>query len=402
MDVAQKIRSQNSWVSVVYCNPSSNPVVFVCRFHTQPGSFYTNINAIRSGDTCDDPEATYNPQTGECEVPEDPCGDKEGDSEPFSRSGSRNDGWYSTVQSGGKTYGVTPGEACLNGCAATLNQNCVYTISADRYICAGTAYFTGATCTAGDPAVDSDPLQRNVEPETNQDDEPCVYVQDGEGRMTCVSKSTLEEDGQNCGTAGPPGAEVRVCRPKEAKREEKKTETEIEEKPTPDGGTETVKKDVHTETKCHGSPDNCTTTTTTTTTTTKKDGSGTTTKTEVKCTGAKCGEDGNGGSGGGGGSGNGDDDGDAGSVTAPELGEVAGFGDSLGTFMSAVEGSPIVSAVSGIGLSGSGSCNMGSTNTAIGTVSLDFICNNSNWLDPLYYVFLAIWALAAVRVLLSA
>lgn len=379
--------------------------VYDCQRQSSNGNWSVSGFVQRFGDSCPG-DHTYNgsdPTKPICipPEPENPCEDKEGDSEPFSRSGSRNDGWYSTVKTGGKTYGVTPGEACLNGCAATLNQNCVYTISADKYICVGTAYFTGSACSAGDPAVDSDPLQRDVEPETNQDDEPCVYVQDGEGRMTCVSKSTLEEDGQNCGMAGPPGSEVRVCRPKEANKEEKKTETEIEEKPTPDGGTETVKKDVHTETKCHGSPDNCTTTTTTTTTTTKKDGSGTTTKTEVTCKGAKCGDDGKGGSGGGGGGGQGDDD--IGTGDLPGNDDVPGFGEALGNFTSKVQGSPIVSSVAAISFPSGGACNMPSANVyLIGSVSFDWFCRNANILDPLYYVMLGIWALGAVRLFMEA
>lgn len=364
-----------------------------------PDGGFSYAQIIRRGDSCP-PGEPWDPVTLSCKSE---CSDKVGDSEPFGRSGPRGDGWYSTVQSGGKTYGVTPNQACLNGCAAKLNQNCVYTISADRYICTGTAYFTGDTCQAGEPAVDSDPLQRDVEPETNKDDEPCVYVQDAEGRLHCVSKSTLEEDGQNCGMAGPAGAEVRVCRPKEANREEKKTETEIEEKPTPDGGTETVKKDVHTETKCTGTPQNCTTTTTTTTTTTNKDGSGTTTKTTVTCKGDKCGQSGTGGSGGGGGgSGDGDDEYDApGDLVGND--DVPGFGESLGNFSSRIQGSPVVSAVQSISFPSGGSCNMPSANVyLIGTVSFDWFCQNADILDALYYVMLGVFALGAVRLFLEA
>lgn len=360
-------------------------------------------NLVRRGDGCTDPDI-YNPETGVCEPPESTCEDKVGESEPFGRSGTRGDGWYSTVQSGGKTYGVTPGEACLNGCAATLNQNCVYRISTDSYICRGTAYFNGSSCSAGDPAVDSDPLQRDIDPEVTNDKEPCVYVEDAEGRQTCVSKSTLEEEGQNCGMAGPPGSEQRVCVPKQATKEEKKTETEIEEKPTPDGGKETVKKDVHTETKCTGSPSNCTTTTTTTTTTTKSDGSGTTTKTTTTCKGANCGKDGTvgGGGGGGGGSGDGDDEYDApGDLVGND--DVPGFGESLGNFSSRIQGSPVVSAVQSISFPSGGSCNMPSANVyLIGTVSFDWFCQNADILDALYYVMLGVFALGAVRLFLEA
>lgn len=398
-----------SLVETSPCVPGASENLFSCPYERRSATTGNvvsrgSIVVQRSGTGCTSPKV-YDPLTGICSLPPDQCADREGDSEPFSKTGPRGDGYYTTVKTSGGNLGVTPDSACLSGCAANLNQECIYTISADRYICIGTAYFTGQSCIVGEPAVDSEPNPTDIEPEVTNDDEPCVYVQDGEGRMVCVSRQVIEEDGQNCGTAGPPGSEQRVCRPKEATKDEKKTETEIEEKPTPDGGTETVKKDVHTETKCHGSPNNCTTTTTTTTTTTKKDGSGTTTKTEVKCTGAKCGDDGKGGSGGGGGgSGNGDGEGEEeGGGNLPGNDDVPGFGESLGSFTSNIQGSPIVAAVGSISFPDGGSCNMPSSNVyMLGTISFDWFCQNANILDALYYVMLGVWALGAVRLFLEA
>ncbi|WP_212763626.1 hypothetical protein, partial [Escherichia coli] len=103
---------------------------------------------------------------------------KVGESEPFSKTGSRGDGFYDTINVGGKNMGVTPDSACLGGCSAFLNQSCVFTISANRYSCAGRAYFTGEQCTAGPTSVDSSPTVREEEPEVTNNEEPCVYVQD--------------------------------------------------------------------------------------------------------------------------------------------------------------------------------------------------------------------------------
>lgn len=369
------------------------------------GSFQISSFANRSGDTCP-PDHVYNSQTGGCEPPpepENPCEDKVGQSQPFSKSGSRGDGFYDTINVGGKNMGVTPDSACLGGCTAFLNQSCVFTISANRYSCSGRAFFTGDQCTAGPTSVDSSPTVREEDPEVTNDEEPCVYVQDAEGRSHCVSKQSVEQDGQNCGSAGPAGSEQVRCFPKEAKRDEKKIETEVTEKPTPDGGKETVKKDVHTETKCTGNNQNCTTTVTTTTTTTKADGSGKTTSTTVTCKGPKCGEDGKGGGGGGGG-GNGSGEGEEeGGGDLPGNDDVPGFGDSLGTFTSKIQGSPIVGAVGSISFPDGGSCNMPSASVyLLGTISFDWFCQNANILDALYYVMLGVWALGAVRLFLEA
>lgn len=382
---------------------------FRCAFISgaDPSQGGTSFNVLlsRLGDTCP-ADTEYVPETGRCDPPHDECSDKEGQSEPFNKSGNRGDGYYSTVKTATGTLGVTPDSACLGGCTANLNQKCVYSISADRYVCIGTAYFTGSSCVVGDPSVDEDHDPRDLDPTVTEEDEPCVYVQDAEGRLHCESRQFKEEEGQNCGTAGPAGSEERRCFPKQASTHQKTTQTEIEEKPTPDGGTETVKTDVHTETKCTGSPDNCTTTTTTTTTTTKKDGSGTTTKTEVKCTGAKCGDDGKGGGGGGGGgngSGDGQGDDDVGTGNLPGNDGVPGFGESLSSFTSKVQGAPVFAAVSAISFPTGGSCSMPSANVyMLGSISFDWFCNNSNQLDSLYYVMLGVWAIGAVRVFMEA
>jgi len=383
-----------------------NDTNYRCVLLLGSGATYSSQITSRYGDGCTDP-ATYNSQTGECEAPQEPensCQDKVGQDEPFSKTGSRGDGFYDTVNVGGKNMGVTPDVACLGGCTAFLNQSCVFTISANRYSCSGRAFFTGEQCTAGPTSVDSSPTVREEEPEVTNNEEPCIYVQDAEGRSHCMSSKEVEQQGQNCGTAGPAGSEQVKCFPKEAKRDETKIQTEVTETPEADGGKTTVKTDVHTETKCTGNNDNCTTTTTTTTTTTKTDGSGTTTKVEVSCKGAKCGEDGKGGGGGGGGgSGSGDGDDQEGGGDLPGNDDVPGFGESLSSFYSRAGNSPVFAAVQGIAMPSGGSCNFGSaTIPVIGSISFNWVCQNADLFDPLYYVMLAIWALAAVRVFLEA
>jgi hypothetical protein len=88
---------------------------------------------------------------------------------------------------------------------------------------------------------------------------------------------------------------------------------------------------------------------------------------------------------------------------APELdADVKDFATSTKDFFTSVQQAPLVQQVQGISVPDGGSCSFPSASTSIGEINVDFICDHSNWLNDLYPVFLAIWALAAVRVLMSA
>ncbi|WP_347506554.1 hypothetical protein [Pseudomonas anguilliseptica] len=357
--------------------------------------------ANRSGDSCSDPLATYNPETGDCEAPpKNECEEKAGDSVPYSKSGDMDDGYVSIATIDGKKLPVSPNEGCMGGCAVTVQSHCKSRISTNAYSCTGYAYYSGTACTASTetPQVEQEENYRPDEPENIEIKEPCVYTTDAEGRSVCVSKASLEKEGQSCGTYNG----QTLCVPKQATKDEKTVETEVTETADADGGKTTVKKDVATVTKCVGSNKSCTTTTTTTTT--KADGSGTTTKTDVVCKGANCGS-GVGGVGSGDGSGTGDGEGEEGEEGGELEGqdEVAGFGESLQDFNTRIASAPILSTVTSIAMPRGGSCSMPSASIpVIGTVSFNWICDNANLLDPLYYVMLAIWALFAIRVFLEA
>ncbi|MNR37289.1 hypothetical protein D3C85_1552950 [compost metagenome] len=85
-----------------------------------------------------------------------------------------------------------------------------------------------------------------------------------------------------------------------------------------------------------------------------------------------------------------------------ELEEVPGFGDSVGTFMSAIESAPLVASITTLDVPSGGSCNFPEGSTPIGTISMDSFCDLASVLDNLSAVFLAMWALAAIRILMSA
>lgn len=297
-----------------------------------------------------------------------------------------------------------PRKSCFNGICVEMQSTAAQ--------CSVAVQFTGEAGDGdfgftGDPADGAVPCDPDTDctpatPPVETDRQPCTYVTDAEGRQSCTSFDYKGVPGETS-QCGEVNGKMECIAKKPPASNGTQIDTKVDTKSNPDGTTTTTKTDIRTDVICSG-PNSCQSVTTKTTNVTIKDGNGNTTSSETKCEGAKCSS----GIGKGDGTGTGDGDcivdceGDDGQVSAPELGDVATYAQSIQAFQSAIEGSPIMSAVSAIAVTGSGSCNMGSTNTAIGTISLDYICTHSNWLDDLYFVFLAVWGLAAVRVLLSA
>lgn len=246
------------------------------------------------------------------------------------------------------------------------------------------------------PGVDCTPAPEPVV----HDNKPCNYMYNGQV-VSCESSEFKGDPGEmNCGrvNGGP-----YTCTKKVPKSNGVDIKTKITTEPTPDGGTKQTKEDTHTKTVCVA-PGSCTTQVTNNTTVTVKDSSGKTTSETGTCVGALCGGTGTGTKPSKGG--NCEPGQECGTeesgFTGPENGEVPGFGESLQTFSDKVGAAPIVTAVKAIQMPSGGSCSMSSASTPIGTISGDTVCQNSGWLDPLYYVFLAMGALNAVRILMSA
>tara|TARA_R110000868_G_scaffold316018_2_gene576898 strand:+ start:501 stop:1841 length:1341 start_codon:yes stop_codon:yes gene_type:complete len=376
----------------------SNPTL--CLLTGPDASADSNFYSIyRYGDSC--PEGQdINLETGSCSQPEpDKCEEKSGTEDFFSKTGDIDDGYTSTIKVGSKKYIASPQDGCMGGCKVRVTTDCKNRIGTNSYRCSGPATYTGESCTATDGSPQLEQKENYVadEPKNTEIKEPCIYTTDGEGRSVCVSKASLDKEGQNCGDYN---GEI-LCVPKQAEFDDKTVETEVTEKTDADGGKTTVKKDTATVTNCKGAKTDCTTTTTTTTTTTKSDGSGATTSTTVECKGKDCGS-GVGGGGTGSGSSDGDDDQDVpGELEGQD--EVAGFGESLQDFNTRISAAPILATVTSIAMPRGGSCSMPSANIpVIGSISFNWICDNSDLLDPLYYVMLAIWALFATRVFLEA
>jgi hypothetical protein len=342
---------------------------------------------------------TFDPSTGACLEPPPPCSDKAGQSFPFTKNGNVSDPAPYLVPYAG---GAAPlQQLCYGGCfVSTTEQKCLMT-TLGQYTCSGTAYYLPQSCVASD-VLDIDPNSQRDEPATTSIDEPCTYTTAPDGSQVCTSEKSISKEGQTCGTVNG----VQTCVDRKPNSEGVSVSTKVDSTTNPDGSKITKKTDTATHTKCTGI-NSCSSTTTKTETTTNSDSTGKVTSTSGTCTGPACPDKNTNPDGDGDGYGDCtgtdcDPNGGGGDAGLPEFEETPGYAEATTTFINRVGNSPLVSAIDGIGLNGSGSCSMTSTQTSIGTISAASFCDNASWLDPLYFIFLAIHAFAAVRVFLSA
>jgi hypothetical protein len=360
-------------------------------------------NLTRTG-TCNAPDV-YDPSTRSCTPPEQTaCEADAGRTFPYSKSATWPDTFIEVFTvSGALSYGAQQ-TACSNGCQiSTISPACKVNTDG-TYTCRGEAVVTGAECVAGtgnatdpgDPQVtEGETTLPPPEPETIVEEIPCTYALDSAlGGLRCQSIQALEREGTTCGMFNGQN----VCETKQPTNDKTTIETTIVDTSNADGSITTTKTDKATKTKCVGAK--CESKESTTKTETTKDGNGSTTSSTTTCFGEAC-------------LGNGTEGGDSGGeclvdceeadkFSTPELDEVPGFGDSVTDFTDRISEAPLLANIASIGLNGSGSCSFPSASTMIGDISFNSICENSDWLNPLYYVFLALWAFTAVRVLLSA
>lgn len=353
------------------------------------GSTYREqrVNVYRVGDSCDGDDV-YNADTGQCES-DDPCGDKTGDSFNFSISGVGSTDYMYISESG--KFSAPAQTGCFNGCSAsTVDQSCQVR-SLGPWRCGGVAVYTGAECGEGETSVENSESLEKPSSETVTNKQDCNYITGPDGSQTCTSVSELEKKGQVCGTFN---GET-ICPDIQPELDRTQVDTTVTTEDNGDGTTTTTKTDTATVTNCTGA--SCNTSTTTNTTVTN---GGSTTST---CTGAQCPSSGNpDGDGDGFGDCVGDCDGGVGPLGLEGQGEGTSFGDTLADYQNRISNSPIASAVTSISMPSNGSCSFPTASTYLFDVDLNFICQNANWLDPLRFVFLAIWGFAAVRVLMSA
>ena len=245
-------------------------------------------------------------------------------------------------------------------------------------------------------------------PEEIKEEKPCTYVYDAEGRKSCDSWTfTGKEGAEQCGTVGG----VFSCKNDLPKATGKglSISTNISEEPQPDGGKKITKTDTAKQVTCVGTKA-CTTKVTVNKTVVIKGADGSTQSTTGTCTGSSCASgqnpDGNG-------DGFGDCTGDScskdeeGSFVlgpkTPELEKKDTYAETTQKFINRAKAAPLVSGLSGISMPSGGSCSIGSAQTWFGSIDFSSFCQLApQVLAGLRYLFLAIWAWAAIRLFFTA
>lgn len=353
--------------------------------------------------TCDCPIGQID-QGGQC-VEDNPCALKVGQSILFTKSGSSGDG-YGSITGG---FVTSSQSACFGGCAvSTADQKCTGRVSG-LYTCRGTAYYTGQTCATSGIST---PIQENTSqqplptPLTINDEKPCVYSQDGT-KQVCQSSKTNEKEGQFCGTVNG----VKKCVDSKPTKNGITIDTTVDIVTNSDGSKSITKTDTATKTVCTGA-NQCTSTSTTTTTNTNTNANGDTTGVTGSCTGDACPDENTNPDGDGDGFGDctGDDcgGGEGGSLNIGELPEFGDgtptYGETMSAFVDKVQTIGFIAAARNISIpNGGGSCSVQPINIFGSSVSVDSFCETVPLiLQPLSYLFLALWGWIAIRIILSA
>ncbi len=390
-------------------NPSMDKLsetYFECRAAHITGSPVSSFNSIsRSGTSCP-LDTVYDSTTGACIG--NPCSDKNGQSQRFQKSSASSDSYGSVHTINGKTYFSPQTAGCFSGCAvSTADQKCVSRVSG-AYVCRGTAYYTGQSCATGSAApapveatTSADPAPANL-----KTDLPCKYVSNPDGTQSCTSITAKESEGLQCGTVNG----QQTCLAKDPVKDETKIDTTVSTVTNPDGSTTTIKTDTQTKTTCPSYAPSCKSTTTTTTSTTTMNADGDLIASDGTCTGTNCSSSGNPDSDGDGfgdctgdNCGEGEDGKPSNKPTMPKLDGAPSYADSLNSFQQKIKVAPIYAAVGGLSVPSGGACSFGSAQTFFGPISFDDFCAIApQILNPLRYLFLAIWAWAAIRLFFTA
>lgn len=254
------------------------------------------------------------------------------------------------------------------------------------------------------PGQDCDPADLPI----NTSSTPCKYEWDQSiGMQVCRSTKFTGKPGDytGCGT-GPDGKFK--CYGTAPSSNGIDLGTTVKTQDNPDGTTTTTKTDTHNKVVCSGIG-SCTTTTTKTTQVTIKDGNGNTTGQTTTCTGANCSQTGAGGLGDSDGDGADDcqnndtcEGGPGGPTELPELDEQPTVAETTEAYFNRIKNAPIAQALS-IAVPSGGSCAAGTAQTFFGSISFDSFCQLApSVLAGLRYLFLAIWAWAAIRLFFTA
>lgn len=386
--------------SVSYVSATSYTCTLSLRYPANGSTTTSSKSIFRSGTECVSP-AVYNASTGLCDVPVNKCEAKFGQDQPFKLTGNINDP-NSPVKKPASGGQVAMPDISVDGCAAqAIKTQCLFHGNG-AYTCSGTARYTGQKGNTN-PALDQ-PLVE-LEPELTSDSEQqCTdWVEDAEGRRTktCETSSSSDQSGKNTCERG---QYDQYCfqgspTPNPESATAQRTDN-IKETINADGSKTTETTSTTNNTYCSFGA--CTTTTTTNKTTVVTGSDGKVQSESSSCSGDECAK-----------------------PEDPKKGEMPGaftpgdkgeylptigdgepaptYSESLENFTDRVAASPLVSSIQGITVPSGGSCSIGSASLFGGSVSFNDFCTLApEVLAGLRYLFLAIWAWAAIRLLFTA
>lgn len=357
-------------------------------------------NGTTCNASCESPSTMVD---GQCVgAVQDPCFASYGQSSGFSISGNSNDpgAFYQPIA--GTNWFSHPNTGSFGGCSSTIEPGVKCTVQGDgAFTCTGNATNQGVSADPSSGEVEGEECDAETCPDTEPSrtsgsDSDCTnWVEDAEGRRTrtCETNSEASQTGEAaCMTNG-----SLVC-VKASPTPEKDTKTRVDdvaETPQAGGGKKTDTTSTTTKTYCAAGA--CTTTSTTNHSTTVTNGDGEVTSETGTCEGDDCAE-----------AETPEEEKDEPPKQAelPAVGEEGdpGYGESLSNFTGRVQSSPLISAVSGIAFpSSGGSCFIGSASLWGGSISFNSFCTMApDLLGGLRYLFLSIWAVAAVRLFMTA
>lgn len=366
--------------------------------------YATNVNYgyfTRSGDSCDS-GSNYNSSTGECEAGTD-CASKVGQTAFAKITGNTNDSNspVKLISLNNKASFAVEDRISLDGCSVSPGTGGQCRFSADgSYVCAFEITQSGQDAPAG--SVDSTNESTVPQPDLVSDQtQDCSKTTDAEGRVhtTCITTSVADQQaGAQCGTVN--GTFKCIASP--SPQSDSKTRTEDQYDTTHADGSKTTTTDT-TTTHTYCAAGACTSTSSTTTNNTHTDAAGNQTGSDTACTGADCSTDlpkppedqpsedmpGLGGN--------------------PQLGdmpalpEVDDYTTTIQGYYTRIENAPILAAVSSIQVPDGGTCSVGNLSLWGASISFDSFCSFADdVLGGLRYLFLALWAWAAIRLFLTA
>lgn len=353
--------------------------------------------------TCNCPSGTtWNSSTSICET-DNPCTAKKDQPAAFIKKFPSFDAYKPSCT------GSADGCA-LDTCSGT--SECGTDGKTGEFACWGVGKYTGQQQAVSDgTALNPPPIP---EPTTTSSNQSCTApaVNSGTTTYTCVTESNANEfASSNCAVGTVNGVQGLHCTKPDyvPEYDGKKRDDSVTEVTNPDGSKTTTTTSTTTTTHCAAGA--CNTTTTNTTTTSGKDANGNPTGTTTTCKGDNCdnpttpGKD------------ESEEEGEEEGTATPfvpgdkgdYLPEIGGgddsptYAESLDDFTDRVSNAPIVLGLTSIAVPSSGTCSIDSAQLFGGSVSFDDFCTMApQVLAGLRFLFLAIWAWAAIRLFFTA